>query len=379
MQVLAAIGGFFMALSVAGSGYAVFAATLARRLAGPAGPAPSQLPSVSVLKPLCGPEPRLAENLQSFLRQDYGAPVEVVCGVQDPADPALEATLAAAAACPGAELVTVVDTRLHGANRKVANLINMAEKARYELVVLSDSDIAVRPDYLARVAAALAEPGVGAATCYYYGQGLAGGWSRLAAMGVSYGFLPNVLVGVALGAARPCMGSTIALRRGVLEEIGGFEAFSDVLADDYEIGRAVRSKGYRVALPPFAVAHGCAETSLQALIRQELRWAVTVRTIDPAGHAGSVLTHPLPLALIGLALSGGSPAALAAAALAVAARGWLKLRLDRAIGVTSGPWMLLPVRDLLSFCVFLGSFFARAVYWRGARFGVSSGRKFFPA
>jgi ceramide glucosyltransferase len=379
MQVLTALGGLFVALSAAGSGYAVLAGVLARRLAGsrPAVADPPQ--SVSVLKPLCGAEPELAANLQSFMRQDYGAPVEVICGVQDPSDPALAAAEAARAACPGAELTTVVDNRVYGANRKVSNLINMAEKVRNDLVVLSDSDIAVQDDYLARIAAALAEPGAGAVTCYYYGRALGGVWSRLAAMGVSYGFLPNVVTGVALGAARPCMGSTIALRRTTLEEIGGFQAFSDVLADDYEIGRAVRERGYRVVLPPFAVAHGCAEASLPELFSHELRWAVTVRTIDPAGHAGSVLTHPLPLALIGLALSGGAPYTLAATVLALISRGWLKMRLDRAIGVSSGPWILLPLRDILSFAVFVASFFARAVYWRGARFGVSSRRPFFPA
>jgi ceramide glucosyltransferase len=256
----------------------------------------------------------------------------------------------------------------------------MVETARHELIVLSDSDISVRPDYLTRIASALAEPGVGAATCYYYGLAAAGGWSQLAAMGVSYGFLPNVVVGVALGAAHPCMGSTIALRRDVLEEIGGFAAFADVLADDYEIGRAMRAGGLRVALPPFAVAHGCAEASLEEVFSHELRWAVTIRLIDPVGHAGSVLTHPLPLALLGAMFDAGQPWVLLPIAAALAARTWLKLRIDAAIGASSGPWALLIPRDLVSFAVFASSFFARAVYWRGARFGVSSGRKkFFPA
>jgi ceramide glucosyltransferase len=379
MLVLPVIGGFFVALSAAGSGYAVLAALLSRRLAGPSRPISQPLPSASVLKPLCGPEPRLAENLETFLRQEYDAPVQVICGVQDPSDPALQAIEAARAACPEVEVVTVLDSRVHGANRKVSNLINMAEKVRHDLLVLSDSDIAVQPDYLARIASALAEPGVGAVTCYYYGRALTGAWSRLAAMGVTYGFLPNVVTGVALGAARPSMGSTIAMRRDMLDEIGGFQAVCDVLADDYELGRAVRSRGHRVVLPPFAVAHGCAEESFSELIVHELRWAVTVRTIDPAGHAGSVLTHPVPLALIGLLLTTGGPVALAALVAALASRALLKWRMDKAIGASSGPLILLPLRDLLSFAVFVGSFFARAVYWRGARFGVSSGRKFFPA
>jgi ceramide glucosyltransferase len=379
MQLLHAIGGLFVVLAVAGSVYAVAAAALARRLVSLAPKLDAPPPGITVLKPLCGAEPGLAANLVSFLRQDYGGPVQVICGVQDPADPALQAIEAARAGAPDADLEVVIDARTYGANRKVSNLINMAEKARHGLLVLSDSDIAVAPDYLTRIAAAAAEPGVGAVTCYYYGRGAAKAWSRFAAMGVSYGFLPNVLVGVALGAARPCMGSTIALRREALEEIGGFAALADVLADDYEIGRLVRTRGHAVVLPPFAVGHDCTEASFSELIRHEIRWAVTVRTLDPVGHAGSFVTHPLPLALIGLALLGGAAPGLAAVVLALASRLWLKAGIDRAVGRPSGPWSWLVARDLVSFGVFVGSFFARAVYWRGARFGVSSGRKFFPA
>ena len=378
MQLLHLIGGVIALMALAGAGYAIAAAALVGRLASPP-PAPGGAqPPVTVLKPLHGAEPELAENLSSFLRQDYGAPVQVICGVRDPADAALKAVEAVRTAFPGQDLRAVVDKRSHGTNRKVSNLINMMQRARHELIVLSDSDIGVEPDYLARIAAGLAEEGVGAATCYYYGRGVAGPWSQLAAMGVSYGFLPNVLVGVALGAAKPCMGSTIALRREMLDQIGGFGAFAEVLADDYEIGRAVRARGLRVVLPTFAVAHACSERSLGALIRQELRWAVTVRIIDPAGHAGSVVTHTLPLALIAAVLLGGTLPSLAVVAVALASRAWLKWRFDRSLGHASGPWSLLILRDLLTFAVFLGSFFARAVYWRGARFGVSSGRKFFP-
>jgi ceramide glucosyltransferase len=175
------------------------------------------------------------------------------------------------------------------------------------------------------------------------------------------------------------MGSTIALRREVLAEIGGFAALADVLADDYELGRAVRARGLSVALPSFAVGHDCVEASLWDLIEHEVRWAVTVRTLDPAGYAGSLITHALPLGLIGAALVGGGAVGVLVVLSGLASRMFLKWRIDRAIGRSSGPWSWLIPRDLLSFGVFVGSFFARAVYWRGARFGVSSGRKFFPA
>jgi ceramide glucosyltransferase len=277
------------------------------------------------------------------------------------------------------DIAVVVDPRVYGANRKVSNLINMLAEARHPTLVLSDADICVQPGYLGRVAAALAESGVGAVTCYYRGAARAGAASVLAAMGVSYGFLPNVIFGVALGLAKPCMGSTIALKRTVLDEIGGFEALNDVLMDDYDIGRAVRAQGYRVALPAFLVDHGCSEASLSEVLAHEMRWAVTVRMIDPAGHIGSVVTHTLSWALIGTALLAGAPIAWAAVVLAIASRLWLKWRIDHAAGASSGPALLLPLRDIMSFAIFWGSLFARAVYWRGERFRVSSGRTMSPA
>jgi ceramide glucosyltransferase len=339
------------------------------------GPAPEALPvPASLLKPLCGDEPGLAENLASFVRQDYAAPVQIILGVQDPADPALQVAERLRREHPAADIAVVVDGRAHGANRKVSNLINMLEHARHELLVISDADIRAPTDYLRRVAAAAREPGAGVVTCFYVGQGEAGCWSRLAAMGISYGFLPNVVLGAALGLAQPCMGSTIALRRPVLDEIGGLRAFSDLLADDYEIGRAARARGHRVVLPPFIVTHGCGERSLGELYAHELRWAVTVRSISPPGHLGSLITHPVPLALIGAALLGAPAYALAVLAAAIAARLLLMWSVDRAVGTASGPWLLLPLRDIVSFWVFISSLFARSVDWRGARFRVSSNR-----
>ena len=379
MILLHLLGAAALILCLVGSAYAVAAGIFAGRLGHAAAPALAEAPGLTLLKPLCGEEIGVEANLESFLRQDYPGPVQLVCGVQDEADPALAAVEALRRAHPEADIAVVVDPRVHGANRKVSNLINMLAAARHETLVLSDADIRVGPDYLARVAAALAEPGVGAVTCYYRGQARAGVASLLAAMGVSYGFMPNVILGVALGLARPCMGSTIALGRRTLDGIGGFEALSDVLMDDYDIGRAVREKGYRVAIPAFLVDHGCSEASLREVLAHEMRWAVTVRMIDPAGHVGSVVTHALGWALIGTALLAGAPIGWAAVILALLARLWLKSRIDRAAGASSGGALLLPLRDIMSFVIFLGSLFARAVYWRGERFRVSSGRTMSPA
>ncbi len=373
------LGAAALVLSLLGSVYAAAAGVFAGRLGRQPAPAAGPAPALTLLKPLCGEEPGLKANLESFLRQDYAGPVQLICGVQDPGDPALAVVEALLGAHPEADVTLVVDPRIHGANRKVSNLINMLAQAKHPVLVLSDADIAVRPDYLTRITAALEPPGVGAVTCYYRGEARQGAASRLAAMGVSYGFMPNVILGVALGLARPCMGSTIALRRDVLDRIGGFEALNDVLMDDYDIGRAVRALGQRVVLPPFLVEHGCSEASLAEVWSHEMRWAVTVRMIDPLGHLGSGVTHALAWALIGTVVLDGAPVAWALMVLALLSRLWLKARIDGAAGASSGPALLLPLRDIMSFLIFCGSLFARAVYWRGERFRVSTGRTMSPA
>ncbi len=377
-MILGVLGDLFVALSVVGVVYWLAAATFVRQGLIHSTPATASRVPVSILKPLCGAEPGLADNLASFCRQQYGGAVQIVCGVQDPADPARGVTESLVQP-GGPEIDLVVDAAVHGQNRKISNLINMLPKARYDLLVISDADIAVEPDYLGRIVAALDDQAVGLVTCYYFGQGRAGFWSRLAAMGVSYGFMPNVILGVRLGMATPCMGSTIALRRELLDRIGGFEAFADRLADDYEMGAAVRALGLRTAIPPFAVAHGCAETSLAGVIAHEMRWAVTIRGLNPSGHFGSVVTHPVPLALIGAVLLGAPTFSLAVLAAAIAARYWLAWSVDRCVGARSGEWWLLPLRDFVSFGVFTCSLFVRSVDWRGTRLKVTSNGKLFAA
>jgi ceramide glucosyltransferase len=197
-------------------------------------------------------------------------------------------------------------------------------------------------------------------------------WSKLAAMGTSYEFLPNVVVGAGLGLASPCFGSTIALRRKTLEEIGGFATFADTLADDYHIGRAAREAGYTLAMPALGVAHTAAESSFAELFRHEQRWRRTIHSLDPAGHAGSIVTFGLPFALMSVLLLGFAPAALLAAAAVLAARLILKHTIDRAFGIDAGSAWLLPLRDLLSFAIFVNSLFGETVHWRGGRFAIEA-------
>lgn len=371
MPFFTVIGWIVLALALCGGLYAVAAAILAARLLRRVpDPPPEPLPAVTILKPLYGADPGLENALASFLAQDYAAPIQIVFGVQDAADPALKTVVRLKQRFPARDIAVVADARTYGSNRKVSNLVNMMEAAKHNVLVLADSDIVAAPFYLAAVVAALSRPDVGAVSCLYTGEALGNHWSKLAAMGVSYHFLPNACVGIASGMAHPSFGSTIALTRATLAGIGGFIAFADYLADDYEIGRAVRAKGLRIAYPPLTVSHGLSETRVAELVRHELRWARTIRVIDPMGHWGSFITHALPLALIGAGFLGFSPVSYMVLTAVLASRLSLKARIDHIVGQRTGPALLLPARDMLSFGLFIVSLFGTRVEWRGNRLRV---------
>ena len=368
-------GWFLAVLAVCGALYAILATVAAARFmrAAPGG-RPQAAAAVSILKPLYQDEPGLKENLESFFTQDFAAALQIVFGVHDESDPAVAIVRELQAKYPAADTAIVADGALYGGNAKVSNLINMLPAARHDILILSDSDISVPSNWLGQVSAALAEGGVGAVTCLYTGDaGGPGLWPKLSAMGTTYDFLPNVVMGISLGLAEPCMGSTIALTRDVLERIGGFAAFADYLADDYEIGRAVRRQGLKLAIPAFSVRHHAVETSYRELFRHELRWTRTIRRINPAGHIGSIITFAFPLALMSAFLLDFRLSSLAAVAVALGARAFLKYRMDVIFGTKAGPFWLMPLRDLLSFAVFVASLSGETVHWRGSRLSVESG------
>jgi ceramide glucosyltransferase len=362
---------FCYGAAAAGCLYALAAAAVAARFqrTNSAPAFAGAYPPVTVLKPLHGGEADLYRNLASFCVQDYPGPLQIVCGVADAGDPAVAVVRRLIADFPDRDIALVINARRHGSNGKISNLINMMAQARHDVFVVSDSDIVVEADYLKDVTACLAQPGVGLVTCLYRGVAAGGLWSKLAASGINYHFLPNVLVGLKLGLATPCFGSTMALSRQSLAAIGGFEAVADQLADDYLIGALVRSKGLKVAIAPAAVTHVCAEQSAAALFRHELRWARTIRLLDPAGFAGLLVTHAMPLALLGAVFGGLSPAALLVV-LALGCRLGLHAALDRAFHLRDDRRRLSPLRDLLSFAVFIASFFGRRVEWRGHHYGM---------
>lgn len=342
----------------------------ARRGAAPA----RHSPAVTILKPLHGAEPGLYENLRSAAVQDYPAH-QLVLGVADPRDAAVPVARALMRDLPGSDIALVVESRTHGTNAKVSNLLNMLPAARHDILVLADSDIHVAPDYLAAVAGPLAEPGVGAVTCLYRGLPCGGPWSELGALWVNFGFLPSALLAEMLGAGDGCFGATIALRRPVLDRVGGLARLRDELADDHRLGAAVRGIGLKVVLSRHLVATCVWEPSLRALWRHELRWARTMRAVAPVGYACSLPTHAVALALVAAAADRFALTSCAFLAISCLSR-WAGARLAAgALGIPATRLWLLPVRDLLSFAVFLASFLGRGVVWRDRAFQVAaSGR-----
>ncbi|MGE5268072.1 MAG: glycosyltransferase, partial [Thiohalocapsa sp.] len=236
--------------------------------------------------------------------------------------------------------------------------------------VIADSDMRVGPDYLAAVTASLADPSVGIVTCPYKGVAAdPGAWSVLAALHINFGFLPGALLGDMLDVGGGCFGATIALRREVLQRIGGFAPLRDELADDHRMGSAVRRLGLAAVLAPYIVANRVWEPSFWSLWRHELRWARTSRAMAPVGFAGSVITHTVMLTALAAALVGSGPA-WACVGLSLAVRLAAAVAVARWLQLPRGALWLLPLRDALSFAVFLGSFCGRSVSWRNQLFRV---------
>ncbi|MDB5378014.1 MAG: Ceramide glucosyltransferase [Rubritepida sp.] len=359
-----------MLLALAGAGQAIAARRALRRLAATPAPTGPVVPA-SVLKPLHGDEPGLARNLAATLGQAHAAPWEVLFGTSDPADAARPVAEAAMAASPTPARFLAGGAVL-GANRKVSQLVHLAAESRHPALVVADADMRCPPDWLAAVTAPLADPAIGLVTCLYRGEAADGGaWSQLAALGIDWHFLPNAALGESLGKAQGCYGATMALRRDTLERIGGFEPLLPLLADDHALGAAVRRLGLRVEVSPVIPVHVMHEPTLGALWAHELRWARTLRLLSFPGFLGLGLTHPLPWALLALAVAPGGWT-LAVLALALAARLALASGVDSALGVAGGwrrrAW--LPVRDLLSFAIWLTALARGDVVWRDRRYRI---------
>jgi ceramide glucosyltransferase len=325
----------------------------------------NEYPAVTILKPLHGLELNLIENLRSFCRQDYPH-FQIVFGVQNPADKAIDVVALLKNEFSALAIDIVIDSQTHGRNPKVANLINMLPKAAHNYLVIADSDMAVTPDYLQTVTAPLHDPANGLVTCLYRGQSSGNLWSDLGSMHINDGFLPQALVGDALGSGAGCFGATLALRRDTLNSIGGFEAIANELADDHALGRAVHKVGQKVVLSNLIVDTTVNERSLADMLRHELRWMRTVKFITPSGFIGSVVTHALALAVLATLLSPDSVYAWVDLVTVFCVRGITATITRKSLKIQGLKLLLLPLRDLLSFAVYGFSFTSRHVQWRDA-------------
>jgi ceramide glucosyltransferase len=369
------LGDAFLVIAIIGCVFTLALSACVLSFATDAPIEPSAQPPVTVLKPLHDAEPGLRGRLAAFCRQDYAGSVQVLCGTQDRDSRAVAVVGAMDSGSPGTTIELIVEPRGHGVNRKVSNLINMMPRACHDTLVLSDSDIVVRRDYLRTITALLAPSDVGAVTCLYYGIGGEGLWTRLSALAINVQFLPQAVMAVSLGLAKPCCGATIALRRSMLERIGGFGALADTLADDHAIGVAVSAEGYDIVTAPFLVGHSCFEASLLQLVRQQIRVARTIKSIYPIAYACTVITHTWPLALLGLLL--GSPAASLVVAAALLSRLMLCRCVEWRFDLPRQNYWLMPLQDMIAFSVYIMSFFGATVHWRGADYRVMADGSLF--
>jgi ceramide glucosyltransferase len=234
-----------------------------------------------------------------------------------------------------------------------------------------DSDMRVPPSFLSTVTAPLEDASVGLVTSLYRGRPADRSLpSLLGAHYINYAFLPQAILGEALRPGQGCFGASIAMTRQTLEAIGGFEAVADALADDNAMGSAVRRLGKRIVVSDLIIDDWVSEPSVMALFRHELRWALTIRGVAPWGYLGSLITHPVALAVLAACLGGFGWLSLGGLAVALLARFAMVRATDRALGLEASPLWLVPLRDLLSFGVFLASYFTRTVAWRDRNFHV---------
>ncbi len=328
------------------------------------------LPSVSLLKPVKGLDAHVWENLVSFCQQSY-PDFEILFGVAEASDPIVKLIRQLQASFPQVCIRLLIGAD-KGANPKAALLARLETHARGDVIVVSDSDIRVSNDYLRQVVAPLRDETVGLVTCPYRGVGAESLPARLESLYLDVTFLPAVMIADRLNAVLG-LGATMAIRRHDLIAFGGYRSIADHLMDDYQVARAVRARGLRIHLSEVIVSSVLGNTGFAEQWNREVRWSRGIRTVQ-AGHLGLLVTFVTPVALAAACLANNLAAAGALAAtlllrwvVAWHITGWLRRREER----RSLAW--LPLRDVLSFLVWLSANFGSHVTWRGRRFRIGAG------
>lgn len=341
------------------------------------------LPPVTVLKPLHGMEPLLEECLESFFRQDY--PVfELIFGARSASDPALAVVESLKMKYPHIATRTVLSGDPGYPNAKVYLMEKMAPLAAHSTIFITDSDVRVSPDYLAQVVKPMLDPAVGMVTCLYRGVSTGGFWALLEALGMSIEMSSGVLVANALEGMKFALGPTMVIRKDVLEGWGGFRVLRDYCADDFVMGALTHEAGSKVVLSHHVIDHIVLNRSGRESLLHQLRWMKSSRFSRRLGHIGTGLTFAMPFGVLALArgwMSGNWALGLGLLSIAIANRvvqalvvGW---------GITRDRDSLLycwvyPLRDLLGFILWCGSFSGSEIVWRGERYGLVSGGRMVP-
>jgi len=332
-------------------------------------------PPVSILKPVKGLDPELVENARSFCRQDYPA-YDLIFGVADPRDPAIAPLRALLDESPSPPHRLVIGPEVYGPNRKVSLLHQMLPLAAHEIVVISDSDVRVGPDYLRHVAPPFLDQAVGLVTCLYRGEGARGFAARLESWAINATFAPSVMAAYLVEGVTFAFGSTLAIRRAILERVGGFSSFGGLLADDYHLAQEARRQGYRLVLSNYPVACTLGRSSLPEVLSRLLRWSRTHRACRPIGYFLSGISHGTVFSILYLLLERFSPSALTIAGAVIGARALAAVFVDRLIlrsrGIGARLWLLLP-GDVVNFLVWALSFAGGRVRWRGALYRIGEG------
>jgi ceramide glucosyltransferase len=337
-----------------------------------------RMPGATMMKPLCGLEPRLEENLTSFFLQDYPE-FEILFGTRDANDPALAVVRRLCARYPQVPVKIVYSGEPDKPNAKVCTLREMFAIARYEYVVMSDSDVGVDPDYLWRVVAPLLDEETGLVMCLYRGVPTGGFWASMEALGMSVEMTGGVVAAASMGEVDFALGPTMATRRAVVESVGGVGVLADYCADDYVLGNLVAKSGRKVVIGDKVIDHYVVNRSFKASMLHQRRWTMSTRFSIPVGHASSVLSFAMPFGLLA-AVAGGCSGHLA---LGMALLGWTVLnRIIMSVVVGWGVvrdrralaycW-LYPLRDLMGFAFWLASYAGNTVEWRGEKYRVVTG------
>lgn len=339
---------------------------------------------VSILKPVKGVDPRMYAGLVSHCMQEYAGEFELLFGVSSLEDEAVREVARLRVEWPGVTIRLVECKERLGASGKMSNLVQMLPEAKYEHVIVNDSDIRVSPRYLERVMAGfLDERGelderVGLVTVPYRGQAEGGLWSKLEALGISTDFMPGVLVARKLeGGIRFGLGSTLATTKTALAKMGGFEALVDQLADDYELGARLSAAGYRVELVREIVETTVPAYTLRAFCEHQLRWARSTRDSRRWGYVGLGVTYVLPWSLAAMVASGFALWSFSLFSMALLVR--VSVALTVGVGILRDGQVLrdivwLPVRDCFGLFFWAWSYAGDEIVWRGERFRLKRGR-----